>query len=107
MDDVDEAEQDDDLDGERNQRQQRMVALLLVQLVLLLADGLTVAVVLDLDAIDGGHDLDHLDAVLLHPQRHRHEDDLGDDGEQEDGQPPVAREGVTGLDYELQHARNR
>ena len=97
MDDVDQAEQDDDLHSKRNQGEHRVVMLLLVELVLLLADRLAVAVVLHLQAIQGRHELHHDDRILLTPKRHRDEDDLHDDGEQQDGYPPIAAYRVTGL----------
>ena len=74
-----------------------MVMLFLVELVLLLADRLAIAVVLHLQAIQGGHELDHDNRVLLAPKRHRDEDDLHDDGEQENGDPPIPAYVVTRL----------
>ena len=103
VDDVDQAEQDDDLDQKRDHREQRVVAALFVQGVLLLADCLAVAVVLDLDAVERGHELDHDDRVLLDPQRHRQQDDLGDEGEQQDRDPPVPRQPIARVDNELKH----
>ena len=100
MDNVDQAEQDDDLYSKRNQGEHRVVMLLLVELVLLLADRLAVAVVLHFQAIQGGHKLHHDNRVLLAPKRHRDEDDLHDDGEQQDGYPPIAAYRVTGLQDE-------
>ena len=65
-------------------------------------DGLAIAEVLDLDAVELGHQLHHDDAVLLAPQAHRDQDDLDDDGEQQDGKPPVAGELVARLHYEVE-----
>ena len=91
MDDVHEAEQDDDLDGKRDEREQRVVVVLAVELALALADLLLVAEVLDLDAVERRHHAHHDDGVPLAPQRQRHEHNLGDEREQEDGGPPVVR----------------
>ena len=100
MDDVDQAEQDDHLDGQRNEAEHRVVALLLVERRLLLADGLRIAEVADLDAVQRRHQLHHDDGVLLHPQRHGHENDLDDDGEQQNGEPPVMGERIAWVDDE-------
>ena len=95
--DLHETEEDEDLDGERDEREQRVVVELLVELVLLLPDGLLVAEVLDLDAVQVGHQADHDDAVPLAPEREGHEHDLDDGGEQQDGHPPASREVVARL----------
>ena len=68
-----------------------MIALLLVQFVLLLTDRLAIAKMLNLQAIERRHDLDHLDGIPLHPQRHGHEDNLRDDCKQSNCNPPIAR----------------
>ena len=91
VDDVHEAEQDDDLDGKRDEREQRVVVVLVVELALALADLLLVAEVLDLDAVERRHHAHHDDGVPLAPKRQRHEHHLGDEREQEDGGPPVVR----------------
>lgn len=100
VDDVDEAEQNEDLDGQRDEAEHRVVVLLLVERRLLLADGLRVAEVANLDAVERRHQLHHDDGVLLHPQRHGHEDDLNDDSEQQDGEPPVMGERIARVDDE-------
>ena len=95
MDHVDEAEQNDDLHGKRNEREQRMVVILVVELALTLADLLLVAEVLHLHAVEGRHHAHHDDGVPLAPQRQRHENHLHDEREEEDGEPPVLREVIT------------
>ncbi len=58
-----------------------MIMLLLVKLILLLADRLGIAEVLDLEPIQIGHELHHDDGVLLAPKRHGHEQNLHDNRE--------------------------
>ena len=65
---------------------------LLVELVLLLLDGLAVAIEARLEIEEVGHELDHRDRVAVAPERDRHQEDLGDGGEEQDGDPPVARQ---------------
>ena len=84
------SEQHENLRRQRNERQQRMIVVLLVQQGLLLADGFGVAEVLHFDAVELRHDLDHDDAVPLAPKRQRHENDLDDHGEQQNGHPPAS-----------------
>ncbi len=107
MNDLDQAEQNEDLNDEGNQGEQRVIMVFLVQLGLLLADGLGIAEVLDLDAVDLRHDLHHDDAVPLTPQGKRHENDLHDDGEQQNGHPPVTRQIVARLHDQPKHLRER
>lgn len=83
-------EQHENLRRQRNERQQRMIVVLLVQQGLLLADGFGVAEVLHFDAVELRHDLDHDDAVPLAPKRQRHENDLDDHGEQQNSHPPAS-----------------
>lgn len=62
-----------------------MVVVLLVELVLLLSDGLLIAEVLDLNAVEVGHEAHHDDAVPLAPEREGEKDDLDDDRKEQDG----------------------
>ena len=99
MDDLDEAEQDKHLHGKRDEREERVVVILLVELVLLLADGLLVAEVLHLDAVEVWHETHHDDAVPLAPEGEGQKDDLDYDREEEDGHPPAPREVIAGLHH--------
>ena len=94
VDDVHQTKEDDHLDGQGDEREKRMVVLLVIELVLLLLDGLAVTVVAALNAEQLGHELHHHDAVLLAPYRERHEDDLGEQGEEKDCRPPTTGEVV-------------
>ena len=91
-DDAREPEQDDDLYHQGHEREQRMVMALLVELVLLLLDGLAVAIEARLEIEEVRHELDHRDRVAMAPERDRHQEDLGDGCEEQDGDPPVARQ---------------
>ena len=91
MDDVDQTEQDDDLHQQRHHGKQRMIVLLLEHRLLLFTNGLAVTVILHLDAVNLRHHVHHDDRVLLNPQRHGQQNDLRNEGEQQNGNPPVAR----------------
>ena len=100
--DIHQAEQDEDLDGQGHERDEGMVVALLVQLGLALTDGLAVAEMLGLDAVQLGHQLHHRERVLLAPQRHGHQDDLRRQREQQDSHPPVTRQVVARLQQQVQ-----
>ena len=91
MDNINQTEQDDDLHQQRDHGKQWMVVLLLEHRLLLFANGLAVTVILHLDAVDLGHHVHHDDRVLLNPQRHGQQNNLRNEGEQQNGDPPVAR----------------
>ena len=71
VDDLDEGHQNDNLNGERHEREERMVVLALEELGGLFANGIAVAVVCHFDAVALGHQRDHLEGVSLTPKRHR------------------------------------
>ena len=67
MDDVDQAEQDDNLHQQRHHGKQRMIAALFVHSALFFADGFTIAVVRHFYAVERRHKVHHDEGVFLHP----------------------------------------
>ena len=76
IDDLNQADEQKQLHKNRNDAQKGVVPFLLIELSLLFGDGVPIAEVTDLDAVDPRLHAHHLDAVLVHPQRHREENDL-------------------------------
>lgn len=94
MDHGNQPHQDDDLRGERDHAQQRMVMLLLEDLLLFLGDRVLVAEMLDLDPVHQRHDLYHGNGVLLAPQRERKEQNFRQRGKKDDRDPVVAAHAI-------------
>ena len=78
------AQKQNDLQNQGDQGQKGMVILLLEELGLLVRKGIHIAVVIGLQKIHRGLDLDHVDGVLMHPHRKGQQHDLGGQGKQHD-----------------------
>ena len=83
-------QQQNDLQDQGDEGQKRMVVLFFEELGLLIREGIHVAVVIGLQEVHRGLDLDHIDGILMHPHRKRKQHDLGGQGEQHDGPAVIA-----------------
>ena len=76
IDDLNQTDEQKKLHKNRNDAQKGVIPFLLIELSLFFGDGVAIAEVTDLDAVDSRLHAHHLDTVLVHPQRHREENDL-------------------------------
>ena len=95
IDDLDEADEQHQLDEGGDEVGKGIVLLPLVQLLRLLGDAVFVPEVVGLDPVQFRGQVDDLDAVVLHPDGHRQQDHLGQQGEEQDGQGVIAQDIVT------------
>ena len=70
------AQQEDQLDDNRQQPGQRIVLFLLVQFRLSFGNGVPVPVVIHMEPVDLRHHPDHFQSVAMHPDAQRQQDDL-------------------------------
>ena len=87
--DIDQAKKNNDLNGERDEAEHRVVMLFFIKSGLAFSDSLSIAEISHLYVIKVRHELNHDDRVFLHPQSHGHKHDFDNYGEQQNGQPPV------------------
>ena len=102
VDDLDEADEQHQLDEGGDEVCKGVVLLPLVQLLGLLGDAVLVPEVVGLDPVQLRGQVDDLDAIVLHPDGHRQQDHLGQQGEEQDGQGVIAQDVVAEIHYVAQ-----
>ena len=95
LDHLNQAHQQQDLHGHGNDGSERVVLIALVNGVGFLGNTIFIAEKTGRDVVDLRLHFYHFNRVFLHPNRQRHEHDLADQREQNDGQAIIAAQPIT------------